>query len=710
MERNISREDAVLRLSRIDTSALPPDGGPDFNRLIFEKSPYLLQHAENPIDWHPWGDEAFDRARREDKPVFVSIGYSTCHWCHVMEHESFEDEEVARTLNRAFVSIKVDREERPDVDATYMTVCQMMTGGGGWPLNLLLTPQRTPFFAATYLPREGRRGMPGFIPLLEKVAQMWANDRARLVQSADEVKSALERLLREEYAEGELGETPLRGAFDDFLQNFDRQNGGFGDAPKFPTPHNLSFLLRYAQRTGEEQALNMALRTLQAMRLGGIYDQLGFGLHRYSVDARWLVPHFEKMLYDQALTALACLDAFQISGDDFFGQSAREILAYVQRDLAGPDGGFCCGEDADSEGAEGTFYVWTPAQIEEILGADLAAVFCRSYGITAEGNFEGKNIPHLREDLAALAQEAGVRLDELAATLEQARSPLFEARQGRIRPHRDDKIITSWNGLTIAALARAAAIFEDRTALAAAISAANFVLERMRTPQGRLLRRYRAGEAAIPAFLEDYAFFVWGLIEIYMADFDPSILRSAVELTEEMEKLFADAKGGYFDNGADAEEVLVRGKSAQDGALPSGNSVAALNLYRLADLTGNASFENRAERLLRAHLPQVERYPSAFTQMLIALDYALGPRQQIVLVPGDDERPLAEMLQALRRRFLPCTVVVLHRPGDAVLEGISSIVEGKESVEGRAAAYVCMDRSCRAAVTSVAELEELLGN
>jgi uncharacterized protein len=708
MERNIRGDDPVLRLSRIDTRFLPADGGPDFNRLIFEKSPYLLQHADNPIDWYPWGEEAFSRARADGKPVFVSIGYSTCHWCHVMAHESFEDEEVARILNRDFVCIKIDREERPDVDAIYMTVCQMMTGGGGWPLNLLLTPDRKPFFAATYLPTTSQRGMPGFIPLLKKVAEMWQSDRDRLVQSGNEVESALKHLLREEYAQGDLRDAPLRGAYEDFLESFDRHHGGFGDAPKFPTPHNLSLLLRYAERSGEEQARTMALRTLQGMRLGGIYDHLGFGLHRYSVDARWLVPHFEKMLYDQALTAMAFLDAYQVSGDYFFGQSAREILEYVQRDLAAPDGGFCCGEDADSEGEEGTFYVWRPEQIKEALGAELAAVFCRSYGITEEGNFEGRSIPHLSEDLESLAQKAGVKLDDLTALLAEARARLFEARNTRIRPHRDDKIITGWNGLIIAALARAAAIFGDREPLEAASAAAQFILKTMRTPEGRLLRRYRAGDAAIPAFLEDYAFFIWGLIEIYLADFDTSVLKTALELTEEMERLFGDPQGGYFDSGTDAETVLVRGKSAQDGALPSGNSVAALNLYRLADLTGNAELEARAERLLRANLPQVERYPSAFTQMLIALDYALGPREQIVFVAGQDGRPPDELLQVARQIFLPRTVVALHRPEDVELKELSSIVEGKENMEGRAAAYLCRERSCRGAVTTAGELRDLL--
>ena len=428
------REDPVYRLSRIDTARLPADGGEHYNRLIFEKSPYLLQHAENPVGWYPWGDAAFARAAAEEKPVFLSIGYSTCHWCHVMAHECFEDREVADVLNRHFIAVKVDREERPDIDATYLATCQMMTGSGGWPANLVLTPEKKPFFAATYLPKHPRPGTAGLIQVLEKIAQLWNSDRSRLLHTGEDVLRALQRPQANATAAQSLREQPLQTAFEHYLETFDRRFAGFGPAPKFPAAHNLSLLFRIWHRTGDERAKTMALQTLQAIRMGGIYDQIGHGLHRYAVDDLWLVPHFEKMLYDQALTAQAALDAYLVTDDDFFAQTAREILGYVLRDLAAPAGGFTCGEDADSEGAEGTYYLWTPGQIREALGEDLGTVFCRSYGITDQGQFEGRSIPHLEEDIDTLAKRAGVDPARLADLLEQGRRQLLEVRESRTRP------------------------------------------------------------------------------------------------------------------------------------------------------------------------------------------------------------------------------------------------------------------------------------
>ncbi|BCR05734.1 thioredoxin [Desulfuromonas versatilis] len=703
-----TREDQVARLSRIDKAQLPADGGELFNRLIFEKSPYLLQHAENPVDWHPWGEEAFARAQAEDKAVFLSIGYSTCHWCHVMEHESFEDEEVAAVLNRNFISIKVDREERPDIDNAYMSVCQMMTGSGGWPLNLVLTPERRPFFAATYIPKTSRGGMVGMIQLMRKIAELWRADRPRLETTGQEVGRALQRLEQEAHDRQPLSDLPLRKGFNDFLDSFDRQHAGFGSAPKFPTPHNLALLLRIGQRFGRPQAADMALQTLQAMRLGGIFDQVGFGIHRYSVDARWLVPHFEKMLYDQALVASAALDGFQVGGDGFHAQTAREILEYLLRDLRDLEGGFYCGEDADSEGAEGTFYLWTPEQVEQVLGADLAKVFCRSYDITDQGNFEGKNIPHLEQDVGALADRVGVDPAHLADLLGEARQKLFAAREKRIRPHRDDKVLTGWNGLAIAALARAGALLGEPRFIAAAQAAADFVLTRLRGSDGRLLRRWRLGEAAIPGFLEDYAFFVWGLIELHQATFVTERLAQALELNGEMERLFADGQGGFFDTGSDAEFVLSRGRSIHDGAIPSAGSVAALNLLRLGRLTGDLSLEERGQQLLSLRFGQMAAHPQAYSQALIALDFALGPAIQVVLVSGSDGSPPEELLKELRRRLLPTAVVLLTHPGDRELESLAPLVAGKQPVKGRAAAYVCIDRACREPVTTGEELAALL--
>ncbi|HEY7745273.1 MAG TPA: thioredoxin domain-containing protein, partial [Desulfuromonadales bacterium] len=647
-------------------------------------------------------------ARDEGKPVFISIGYSTCHWCHVMAHESFEDEEVARVINRHFIAIKIDREERPDLDNTYMAVCQMMTGSGGWPLNLALTPEKKPFFAATYIPRTPRMGMAGLITLLEKIAELWLTDRARLLQTGEEVQQALLRLDQGGTTRRPLSDTPLQNAFEQYVQTFDRDDAGFGNAPKFPAPHNLSLLLRIWQRLDEEKARTMALQTLQHLRLGGIFDQIGFGLHRYSVDARWLVPHFEKMLYDQALAASAYIDAWLVTQDSFYAQAAREILAYVLRDLGHPEGGFYCGEDADSEGAEGTFYLWSQAQVMEILGKELGTVFCRSYDISEGGNFEGKSIPHLEEDIATLAKRVGVDPGHLADLLAEGRRQLFAARQKRERPHRDDKIIAGWNGLAIAALARTGTALNEGELIEAASRAADFVLANLRRTDGRLLRRWRLGEAAIPAFLEDYAFLGWGLTELFLAGFESHYLESARGLTESMLELFDDGQGGLFDTGADAETVLIRGRSLQDGAIPSGTSVAALNLLRLGRLTGNTVMEARGEEMLAASLDQVNRYPAAYAQLLVALDYALGPKTEVILVPGADGNPPQKFLAELRRHFLPRTQAIVYGAGDTQLEHLAPIVQGKGPVEGQATAWVCRDQTCLPPVTTPEGLSTLL--
>jgi uncharacterized protein YyaL (SSP411 family) len=700
--------DFVARLSRVDTKSLPPDGGEHFNRLIFEKSPYLLQHAENPVDWYPWNEAVFARARAEDKPVFLSIGYSTCHWCHVMAHESFENKEVAEVLNRHFVAVKVDREERPDIDGTYMAACQMMTGTGGWPTTLVLTPDKKPFFAATYLPPASRGGMAGLLDILAKIAELWLTDRSKLMHTGEELRQALVKLESSGGEESAPSELPLKKACDQFLETFDRRHGGFGRAPKFPMPHNISLLLRLWKRYGEEKLRVMALQTLQAVRLGGIFDQIGFGLHRYSVDERWLVPHFEKMLYDQALAVHASLDAFQATGDHFFGQAAREILEYAVRDLTGPEGGFCCGEDADSEGAEGTFYLWTPVQAKEILGDEPGTVFCRCFDITEQGNFEGRNIPHLEEDVDTLAKRVGVDPGRLSSLLAEGRKRLFAARSRRTRPHRDDKILSGWNGLIIGALARAGAVLGDTAIQGAAEAAADFILEKLRDEKGRLLRRFCNGEAAVPGFLEDYAFLGWGLIELYMAGFETRYLAEAVNLVEEMGELFSDGRGGYFDTGADAEKVLTRGRSLQDGAVPSGTSVAAWNLLRLGRITGREDLAEIGERLIRTRMDQIGQYPSAYAQFLIALDFALGPSSAIVLAPAGNGVEPKNLLEVLRPRFLPRTVFLKYRPGDGELERLAPQVGGKGPVNGRAAAYVCRNRTCLAPVTDPADLEKEL--
>jgi uncharacterized protein YyaL (SSP411 family) len=703
-------QDVVNRLSAVDTSLLPPDGGEQYNRLIFEKSPYLLQHAANPVDWYPWGEEAFEMARQKDVPVLVSIGYSTCHWCHVMEQESFEDPEVGATLRKNFVAIKVDREERPDVDSTYMTACRLMTGGGGWPLNVFLTPDKKPFFAATYLPRHARGEMAGIIDILERIGAMWRDSRQRLLETGEKVTASLTRLDGSEAGSGAevLNDNPLRESYRQFLENFDDNRGGFEEAPKFPMPHNLSLLLRLWQRFDEENARTMATRTLQHIRLGGVYDHVGFGVHRYSVDRYWRVPHFEKMLYDQALLTLAAVDAFQASGESFFSTMADEIMEYVVRDLTHPDGGFCSGEDADSEGAEGTFYLWTPGQIQEVLGLEHATIFNQCYEIYEEGNFEGKNIPRLEMDLNEWAAWFGTEPARLGDVLTLGRQKLLAARQKRVRPHRDDKVLTSWNGLMIAALARGGAVHGYPEYIDHAAAAADFILDRMRTAEGRLLRRYRQGEAAVPAFLEDYAFLCWGLIELYQAGFESRYLHAALELTAQMEGLFGDGQGHLFDTAADAETVLVRRRTILDGAVPAGNSAAVLNLLRLADLTGDEAMAGRGESVLRQSLGKAARYPAGCSLLLSALDYALGPKQTVVLVPGENSEETEAMLKVLRSRFLPRTLILKTDPAGERLADMAPPVRGKTARNEQATAYLCRGQTCLAPVQSAEELVELL--
>ena len=550
------------------------------NKLIGEKSPYLLQHAYNPVEWYPWGEEAFKKAKSEDKPIFLSIGYSTCHWCHVMAHESFEDSYVGNLMNETFVSIKVDREERPDIDKIYMTVCQLMTGSGGWPLTIIMTPDKKPFFAGTYFPKESRFGRIGLVDLVKRVKDLWMNERKQLVESSEKITFALQDASAESPGSS-LTEKVLNKSYSQLLERYDKINGGFGTAPKFPTPHNLLFLLRYWKRTGDDEALKMVENTLGSMRMGGIYDHIGFGFHRYSTDPNWLVPHFEKMLYDQALLTLAYLEAYQATGKEEYANTAKEVLTYVQRDMVSTEWAFFSAEDADSEGVEGKFYVWSKAEIEEILGIEDAKIFAKLYNVDANGNFleeatrekTGKNIVHLSSQL----------LDTYSTDIELLRKKLFEARDNRIRPHKDDKILTDWNGLMIAAFSKAGYILNEPKYIQIAEKAVKFILNQMKNSEGRLLHRYRNCGADILAFIDDYAFLIWGLINLYEASFETSYLKTAITLMEEQLKLFWDSSiGAFFFTAEDAESLLTRQKETYDGAIPSGNSVAMLNLLRLA--------------------------------------------------------------------------------------------------------------------------------
>ncbi|MCJ7618383.1 MAG: thioredoxin domain-containing protein, partial [Desulfobacterales bacterium] len=550
------------------------------NRLALEKSPYLLQHAYNPVDWYPWGSEAFEKAKREDKPIFLSSGYSTCHWCHVMEKESYEDEEVAELMNDVFVSIKIDREERPDIDGVYMNVCQAMTGSGGWPLNIILTPDKKPFFAGTYIPKESSYGRKGMLELIPDISDIWKKNRGEAESLAAQVISSLSE---EQEGGEELKEDVLHVAYEQLLEVFDEQHGGFGGAPKFPTPHNLTFLLRYWKRTGDKMALRMVERILTAMSMGGIYDHAGFGFHRYSTDTRWLVPHFEKMLYDQALLAMAYTEAYQATGNQEFKRIACEVFTYVLRDMTSPEGGFYSGEDADSEGVEGKFYVWTEEEIDLALGED-GELMKKVFGINKNGNFmeeeksSGKNILHLSKTLPELAADLKLQADEIRRRVGDAKQKLFAVREKRVHPGKDDKILTDWNGLMIAAFAKGAQAFDEPAYADAACRATDFILSRMRGKDGRFFHRYREGEPAVMAFLDDHAFLACGLIELYEATFEVSYLRAALEITDKMIEHFWDKENyGLYFTADDAEKLIFRKKEIYDGAVPSGNSVAMLN-------------------------------------------------------------------------------------------------------------------------------------
>ncbi|MDH4100243.1 MAG: thioredoxin domain-containing protein [Nitrospirota bacterium] len=692
---------------------------PFANRLISEKSPYLLQHAYNPVDWHPWGEEAFEKARAEDKPIFLSIGYSTCHWCHVMERESFEDAEVAALMNDAFVSIKVDREERPDIDGVYMTACQLITGRGGWPLTIIMTHDKKPFFAGTYIPKESRFGYTGMMELVPRIMELWHNDRNKITVSGDRVADAL-RHEAEQSAARELGIPTLNAAAAQLEMRFDQEHGGFDDAPKFPNPSHLLFLLRHWKRTGREGSLLMVEKTLRAFRSGGIYDHLGFGIHRYSTDARWLVPHFEKMLYDQAFVAMAFIEAWQATGNAAYGNTAREIFTYVMRDMTSPEGAFFSGEDADSEGIEGKFYLWTADELRAILGAEDSAVAMEVWNVAEDGNFAdevshqktGGNILHLTRSLESLAKKMGLSQNQLSEHIETIREKLLAAREKRIRPGLDDKVLTDWNGLMIAALAKGAQALDAPEYAMVAQKAADFILTTLRRPDGRLLHRYRDGEAAITAHLTDYAFFVWGLIDLYEATFETQYLKAARDLTRDMLTHFRDSEnGGFYFTPDDGEELLVRKKEIFDGALPSGNSVAMLNLLRLARMTGDTDLEEKAAKTARAFSGDVARVPSGFTLFLSALDFVLGPTSEVVVAGDAGQDDTNAMLKALRRHFVPNKVVLMRPTHDeSAIVDIAPFVREMRSVDGKATAYVCRNFSCAAPTTDARNVDALMTN
>lgn len=693
------------------------------NRLASEKSPYLLQHAENPVDWYPWGDEAFTKARAENKPIFLSIGYSTCHWCHVMAHESFEDPTTAEIMNREFVNVKVDREERPDVDRVYMTFVQATTGHGGWPMSVWLTPDLKPFVGGTYFPPEERYGQPGFPRVLQRIAAAWRQDSAKIGEQGTKIIEAL----RDAVGASTRGSTALDSsvidtAYQQIARTYDAHEGGFGSAPKFPRPVLLNFLLRvYArdpQSVSGQHALEMTLFTLRKMAAGGMHDHLGGGFARYSVDTYWHVPHFEKMLYDQAQLACAYLDAFQITHDSAYANAARDVLDYVRRDMTAPEGGFYSAEDADSllehgkpEHAEGAFYVWTKEEIDRALGSS-GEVFAFHYGVEEHGNappgadphgeFTHKNILIERHSFAETAQQFGRSEGEVRELLAAARRTLFERRNERPRPHLDDKIITAWNGLMISAFARAAQILDEPDYRRAAENAARCLQTHLYDAAKKtLVRNYRQGRSAIEAFADDYAFLIQGLLDLYEATFDVDWLHFALDLQETLDRLFYDAtNGGYFSGTGADPTILLRMKEDNDGAEPAASSVAALNLLRLAQLRRADNFRARAEQTIAAFGATLTRVSSAMPLMLVALDHSLArPRQIVIAGEGDD------LLREVHEHFLPNKVLLKPHP---FLEERLPELRDMKPLDGHAAAYVCENFTCQAPVTDASALRELL--
>ncbi len=675
------------------------------NHLINETSPYLLQHAHNPVNWFAWGEEAFAKAKAEDKPVLISIGYSACHWCHVMEHESFEDEETARVMNENFVNIKVDLEERPDVDQIYMAFVQMTNGNGGYPLNVFLTPDKLPFFGGTYFPPVNRYNMPSFQRVLESVADAYKNKRDELLHSANEILGEIRRVgLAEAEREG-LSLTQLDSAFQSFVRSFDNVNGGFGGAPKFPPPMSLEFLLRYYRRTGNENALKMVKKTCDKMAHGGIYDQLGGGFHRYTVDAIWLTPHFEKMLYDNAQLARIYLHLFQVTKDEFYKRIAIETLEYVRREMLDEGGGFYTAQDADSEGVEGKFFVWTPAEVEEILGDEDALIFNFFYDVSEDGNFEEKNILNVRNSLSETAEVLKISEEKLKETLTRGREKLFLEREKRIKPFRDEKVLTAWNGLMLAAFAEASAILDDKDYLTIARRNADFILDNLQK-DGYLLRTFKDGQAKLNAYLEDYANFTDGLIELFQVSGEVKYLKEAKRLADVLITEFWDEDGGaFFFTANNHEELIVRTKDFYDNATPSGNSAAADVLLKLSRLASDEKYEHFAVTILRLVSPQIRRYPNAFGRVLSVLEFHLNPTKEIVILGGRGN----ELEREVWHEYLPNKVVVLTENAEDNAEFIP-LLQDRKMINNQPTAFVCENFTCQKPSVSPNELAEQLAS
>ena len=665
------------------------------NQLINETSPYLLQHANNPVNWYPWGEEALELARKRDKPIFLSIGYSACHWCHVMEHESFENEQIAEILNENFICIKVDREERPDIDEIYMTAVQLITGSGGWPLSVWLTPDLEPFFGGTYFPPEDRWGRAGFPKIVQQIAQLWQNRREDLLKSAAQLTASLNQLNQVQSTDSQLDQSIWESAFKSANQRFDEHHGGFGGAPKFPQPMELSFLLRYYFQTGERHALEMVEKSLQEMARGGIYDHLGSGFHRYAIDERWLVPHFEKMLCDNALLTITYLEAYQITGNVDYAEIATATLDYVLREMTSPEGGFYSSQDADSEGEEGKFYVWQKQEIDEILGKDKSRLFCDVYGVSEEGNWESKNILHLRTSLESVVKEYGLSLFELKKRLADGRQKLFEIRSTRVPPDKDDKILAGWNGLMTSAMCKGFQVLGQEKYLAAAQKAIDFLLEKLYI-DGFLFRTYRNGSSHLNGYLSDYAFIVSALIDSYESSFEWAYLEKAFEINDLMiQKFWDDRLDGFFFTPSDHEKLLVRTRNPYDNAIPSGNSIAVHNLLRISQFTGDYQLKQKAEKTLTLYTTQMQRSPSGFAVLLSSLDYFWGQPKEIVIAGDRKSETVTEMMSAVYSHYLPNKILAYADPAFLDNNELFPVIEGKISTDGQAKIFVCENYACQ---------------
>ena len=682
----------------------------NMNRLADSKSPYLLQHKNNPVDWFPWGVEAFEKAKEENKPIFLSIGYSTCHWCHVMEHESFEDQQVAELMNENFVSIKVDREEMPEVDHLYMSVCQAMTGRGGWPLTIVMSPEKEPFFAGTYFPKTGRGNRPGMLELIPSLMNAWNNKQEDIQKTIEQVNNYLDKANNVQPG-SELNRNTIDDAYNNFIERYDKNFGGFGKAPKFPSPHNLLFLLRYHKAYQDTMAKTMVENTLSKMRLGGIFDHIGFGFHRYSTDQEWFLPHFEKMLYDQAMISLAYLEAFEISKKQEYASIAHEIFSYVARDMTDENGGFYSAEDADSEGEEGKFYVWSTSEIDKILGPVQGKQFTDVYGFNENGNFHDEatgqlvpnNIPYLKNRIIDYSVKNNIDIKSLKVTLEKNRNTLFEYRRNRIHPLKDDKILTDWNGLMIAALAKGGTILKEDKYTNAAERSANFILDNLRDENGRLYKRYRNGSTGLQPHIDDYAFFIWGLLNLYESNFNTYYLKSALELSEIMVADFLDKKrGGFFIGPNNGEKLIVRAKDSYDGAIPSGNAVAAMNFIRISKFTGDSKWEDIAQNTFLAFSESIKRIPSAHSFMLTSFMYGLDNPKEIVIVAKEKNAKTMSSIRKIQEVYNPNSIIIFKELKNRTeLDNIAPWTTMHDTVNDQITYYICENFSCRRPTTDI---------